>query len=269
MNDVTTLPIQITFKERLVSLLRGGALAGLGLLVIGRTLAVAFEWERFASGQEQVVERWTFFFSGLVIGMIPIPLSFPLIRPAFARHAHLEIADQWTTVRRDGLLPDPLLFQHRDVRAVFEGDLKPLERGRGWLYPQLSSAWVRPNLGIVFHGSVEAPGPLRAVKRWPGGGGSYLPVPGSRTSGLMLRMSDPTVAAEALRAWAEVDTVDPEDLEPVKPTDYEWGSRRFAVYLAYSVLIGLASLHLFNVIAHPAPDACDPLVFSCAEPGEG
>ena len=259
------LTIEITFKERVASLLRGGVLAGLGLLVIGRTMAVAFEWERFASGQEQLVERWVFFFSGLLIGMIPIPLSFPLFRPAFARRAHLEIRDHWTNVRRDGLLPDRFIFQRSDVRAVFVGELGELRRDRGWLYPLLASASVRPNVGIVFHGTVEAHGALRGVKGWPGGGSSYLPVPRSRTSGLLLRMNDPDAAADTLRAWAGVDGVDPDDLEPVKPSDYEWSSRRFAVYLGYAVVVALACLHLFNVIAHPEPDACDARAFSCAD----
>jgi hypothetical protein len=259
-------PIRITTKERIASALRGSLLLGLGAFVAGRTLATAFTWERWAFGQEQVVQRWLFFSTGLAIGTLIMAFGVPLMRPTFGRRGRLSIEDHWLTIERTGLLPRPLVVQRRDVRAAIAADISALRRDKGWLYPQLAAARGRPNLGLVFHGTVPSSGPVRTVRSWSTGSTSYLPIPRRRTSGLLLEVRDSTGASRELERWAEVSAVDPADLEPVEPSEYEWSSARFRIYATYVLLVLLAALHVGNVIADPLPDACSSLQLFCEGP---
>jgi hypothetical protein len=262
----TQIALRVRTRERVAAGLRGGALLALALFVLLRTLDTAFGWERWALGQAQLVERWTFFSTGLAISALIGAFSVPLLRPLFARKTRLLLEDDWMTIQRTGLLGRPIVVQHRDVRAVVTGDLSPLELGKGWLFPQLAAARIRPNLGLVFYGTVAAPGPIRTIRRWPEGSTSYLPLPRRRTTGLLLEVEDPDRAARELTGWADLKPLDAADLEPVKPSEYEWRSTRFRIYATYLALIVLASLHVFNVIANPLPDRCDARRLFCETP---
>jgi hypothetical protein len=263
---IVEFPIRITVKERMASTARGGLLLTLGAVVAGRTLATSFTWERWAFGQEQVVERWLFFVTGLTIGSLVMGFGVPLLRPAFGRTGRLSIEDDWLTIERTGLLPRRLIVQRRELRAAIAADIATLRRARGWLFPQLAGARGHPNLGLVFHGTVPSSGPVRTVRSWPDGSTAYLPIPRRRTSGLLLEVHEPDAAARELERWAEASTVDTGDLEPVKPSEYEWSSTRFRIYTTYVLLVLLAALHLGNVIADPLPDACSPLQLICERP---
>src|SRR5918995_2922257 len=124
------ITMRITPRERIASLLRGGAVLGLGLTVLFRTLAVAFEWERWANGQEQLIQRWVFFATGIAIGALITAFGVPLLRPAFGRTARLRFEDQWLVIERTGLLARPMVVQQRDLRAALASDVERLRRGR-------------------------------------------------------------------------------------------------------------------------------------------
>ena len=261
-------PIRITPKERIASALRGSILIALGGFVFLRTLDVAFSWERWALGQAQLIERWTFFSTGLAIGAVIVAFGVPLVRPAFGRRARLMIRDEWVTVERTGLLPRPIVIQRHDLRAAVTGDLQAFHDDKGWVLPQLAAARGRPNLALLFHGTVGSRGAVRGMRRWQDGSASYLPLPRRRTSGLLLEVVDPTDAAHELGRWADVADIRADDVRPVKPSEYEWRSTRFRIYGSYVLLVALAALHLANVIADPKPDRCSPMYLFC-EPAEG